>query len=102
MKRVFLSAVRLLLGVLFSTGAFAQTNLIYFPYVINDSQTVTEVILTNVSGRDGTATLTSYREDGGAALVSFVSVPANSEIVIGPDASFRGWTLASINVPGVL
>src|SRR5262245_39370179 len=103
MRRFFLRAASLLIvAILFSPGASAQTNLIYFPYVINDSQTVTEVILTNVSGRDATATLASHREDGSALSVISVPVPANSQVVIGPDASFRGWTLASIDVPGVL
>ena len=65
-----------------ATGLFSQnvqaqtTNPIYFPYVVNDSQTSTELILTNLSRSAANVSLAGYREDGTAARASVPIHPA--------------------------
>ena len=50
MKSIFRSVAGLLIAAsALSAGAYAQSNVLYFPYIINDSQTSTEPILTNVT-----------------------------------------------------
>jgi hypothetical protein len=84
----------------------AQSNPIYFPYVVNDAQTSTDLLLTNATNRDATVTLTGYRADGTPVIPSqnTVSVPAGSQVTVGAGAfgGLRGWVLAESNVPGVL
>src|SRR5262249_28912816 len=103
MKRIFWTTAGLLaITLLFSAGGYGQSGPIYFPYVVNDSLTVTEPILTNISGRDATVVLTAYLEDGTPLPPVSAAVPARNQIVISAPAGFRGWLAAVADVPGVL
>src|SRR5438552_16601621 len=103
MKRIFWNTAGLLvITILFSAGAHAQSGPIYFPYAVNDSLTVTELIFTNVTGRDATVNLTAYREDGTPVPQTSVAVAARTQVVISEPSGFRGWVAAVGDVPGVL
>ena len=103
MRRVFSCLSSLLIaGMLFSVAGYAQSNPIYFPYVVNDSQTVTDLIFTNVTGQDASLNLTRYPEDGSSPTVSTVAVPASSQVIVGGGTGFKGWAIASSDTPGVL
>src|SRR5262245_18185477 len=82
----------------------AQTNPIYFPYVTNNTQTSTELILTNASGRDANVNLVAYRDDGDVFNEVSVSISARSQVVVGPGTftGLAGWVLASSDIPGVV
>jgi len=89
----------------FSSSLLAQTNPVHFPYVVNDTRTSTELILTNVSGADANVTLTAYRPDGSQARASLSTrVPARSQTIVGSTSfnAFAGWVLGSSDVPGVI
>lgn len=104
-QRIAFIAMSLLVAAsVFSTNVQAESNPIYFPYVVNDNQTSTELILTNASGTEATVTLTGYREDGSSLAQNSVRVPAASQTVVGASVfgSLQGWVLGSSNVPGVL
>src|SRR6187397_1272536 len=103
MRRVFWSLSSLLIaGTLFSAVLYAQSNPIYFPYVINDSQTVTELIFTNATGQDAFVTLAKYPENGAEPSESAVPVGASSQVIVGPETGFKGWILATSDTAGVL
>jgi carboxypeptidase family protein len=94
---------------LFSGNLQAQSNPIYFPYLTNDTQTSTEVILTNASGRNANVDLVAYGEDG--SLFGEISVPVASrtQVVVGRGSfvrqgqgTFQGWVLGDSDVPGVV
>src|SRR5437870_4539873 len=95
-----------LLGTLglFSGNLQAQNNPIYFPYVTNSTQTSTELILTNASGRDGNVGMVAYGEDGSVRREISVVVPARTQVVVGPGSfpGLQGWILGSSDVPGVV
>src|SRR5262249_51380886 len=102
MKRIFWTTAGLLvLTLLFSVGGYGQSGPIYFPYIVTDALTVTEPILTNISGRDATVTVFTFREDGTLLPPTSVAVPARNEIVLSVAAGFRGWAVALPDVPGV-
>src|SRR5678815_5213175 len=71
----------------------AQTNPIYFPYVTNNTQTSTEIILTNASGRDANVNLVAYRDDGDVVGEVAVVISARSQVVVGPGTfpGLQGW-----------
>ncbi len=99
----------IMMSLLAATGLFAgslqaQSNPIYFPYVVNDSQTSTELILTNVTGRNATVSLVAYRQDGSIATQTSAAVGANSQVVLGPSvfAGLQGWVLGASDVAGVM
>lgn len=96
----------ILLGTftLFSGNLQAQNNPIYFPYVTNNAQTSTELILTNASGTDANVSLVAYADDGTAVTEGAVTVAARSQVVVGPGTftGLQGWVLASSDVAGVV
>src|SRR5262245_34733104 len=88
----------------FSGNLQAQTNPIYFPYVTNNTQTSTEIILTNASGRDANVNLVAYGEAGNVVHEVSVAISARSQLVAGPGTftGLQGWVVASSDVPGVV
>src|SRR5437867_3444029 len=103
MKRIFWTTAGLLaITIFFSAGAYSQSSPIYFPYAVNDSLTITELILTNITGRDATVNLAAYREDGTSLPQTSVAVGARTQVVVSEPSGFRGWVVAEADVPGVL
>jgi hypothetical protein len=88
---------------LFTVNLQAQNN-IYFPYVTNNGQTSTELILTNATGRDANISLAAYAADGTVVRETSVAVAARTQVVIGPGtfAGLQGWVLGSSDIPGVV
>src|SRR5688572_6542500 len=87
---------------LFPAALQAQNNPIYFPYVVNDSQTSTDLILTNLGDSDATVLLTGYQETGAVESEVTVQVRAASQaIVSGGSLSRSGWVRGSSDVAGV-
>ena len=89
---------------LFPAGASAQGFPLYFPYVVNDAQTSTEVILTNAGNTDATVALVGIRDDGSAAgSLRSVRVPAISQTIL-PMSMFpgRGWVLGLSDAQSVI
>ncbi len=103
MKR-FSLAFAILLVCFFSPALQAQTNPIYFPYVVNDAQTATDLLFTNTTRQDATITLTGYGAEGSSLSGSPVQVPAGAQVVVsgGTFGQFQGWALAESNVAGVV
>ncbi|MGH9428695.1 MAG: hypothetical protein ACRD2L_20585, partial [Terriglobia bacterium] len=64
MRKLCLTLLVLATASLFASELHAQNNPVYFPYVVNDGKTVTELLFTNATSRDASLTLTGYREDG--------------------------------------
>src|SRR6478736_6891344 len=89
-------------AVIFPTNLVAQ-NKVYFPYVVNDSQTMTELVFTNSTSKDATVALISYQEDGTSVNQSPLIIPANGQVVVSAASLgvVRGWVLADSNVEGV-
>lgn len=105
MKKFCLVLAVMAVSCVFSSGVEAQ-NRIYFPYVVNDAQTATDLLLTNATGRDATVTLIGYQADGSpvSPAQNPVAVPANAQVTVSAGAfgGLQGWVLAESNVPGVL
>ncbi len=80
----------------------AQNNPVYFPYVVNDGNTVTELLFTNTTSRDASLTLTGYKEDGTAVEGPAVVVRGHSQVVVSSFTGLSGWVLAESSVPGVV
>ncbi|MCI0421966.1 MAG: hypothetical protein L0387_31240 [Acidobacteria bacterium] len=102
MRKFCFALLILTAASLFPFELEAQNNPVYFPYVVNDGQTVTELLFTNATGRDASVTLTGYQEDGSAVAGPSLLVPANSQAVVSSFGGLRGWVLAESSVPGVL
>ena len=67
MRRVCLILIALgAVGLVTSEELCAQNSPVYFPYVVNDGKTTTELLFTNTTSRDASLTLTGYTEDGTA------------------------------------
>ncbi|MEW5975526.1 MAG: DUF5719 family protein [Acidobacteriota bacterium] len=105
MKAIRWMCLNLLAASILLPASLAAQNPIYFPYVVNDAQTLTELIFTNATGRDATIALTGYQTDGTvrASSQSPVFVPANGQAVVsaGTFGTFRGWVRAESNAAGV-
>ena len=87
-----------------SVNAMAQGNLIYFPYLENDGETSTQLILNNLSGADANVSLITFDEGGIPQSENTVFVPAASQNVVGP-ASLGfgyGWVLGVSDAPGIV
>jgi hypothetical protein len=82
----------------------AQTNPIYFPFVTNNTQTSTEIILTNATGRDANVSLVAYGEAGDIVHEVALAISARTQVIVGPGTftGLQGWVLASSDVPGVV
>ena len=103
MRRVCLFLIVLgAVGLITSEELCAQNNPVYFPYVVNDGKTVTELLFTNTTSRDASLTLTGYTEDGAAVEGPAVTVPAHAQTVVSSFAGLSGWVLAESSVPGVV
>ncbi|HEU0006160.1 MAG TPA: carboxypeptidase regulatory-like domain-containing protein, partial [Terriglobia bacterium] len=102
MRRFCLSLIALAAVGLFASELYAQSNPVYFPYVVNDGNTVTELLFTNATSRDASLTLTGYQEDGTAVAGPSLVVPRNSQAVVSSFDGLSGWVLAESSVPGVL
>jgi hypothetical protein len=96
----------ILLGIvsLFSGNLQAQNNPIYFPYVTNNAQTSTELILTNASGTDANVSLVAYADDGTAVAEVSVTVGARTQVVVGPGTfiGLQGWFSLPVTSPELL
>ena len=80
MKKITWTIVSLLAAVTFFPARMqAQSSPIYFPYVVNDGQTTTQLILTNGTAQNANVRLTAYRQDGSVATQTSVSVAASSQ-----------------------
>ena len=81
---------------LFAGNLQAQNNPIYFPYVTNNAQTSTELILTNASGSDANVNLVAYADDGSVVTEVSLSVSARTQVVVGPSTftGLQGWVLS--------
>ncbi|PYV82143.1 MAG: hypothetical protein DMG05_28645, partial [Acidobacteria bacterium] len=106
MKKYSVLLLSLMAMISVSSTLLAAQNHIYFPFVVNDTQTLTELVFTNPTGKDATIKLTAYQQDGTIASLAqdSLSVPANSQVVLGANdfGEFRGWVLAdSGDVAGV-
>jgi hypothetical protein len=103
MARIICSLMLLNVFGLFSVDLQAQDNPIYFPYVTNDTQISTELILTNPTNRDANVTLSRYEPEGNLDGAFIIAVPARSQAIIGSTA-FPGvsWVLGSSDVSGVV
>src|ERR1051326_1916299 len=104
MKRIAWIMMSLVVATcFFPTSLSAQSNALYFPYVVNDDTTSSELILTNMNGVDATVRLIGYFEDGSSRGETSVRVPASGQLVVGSDVfgSMRGWVLGSSSLPGV-
>lgn len=102
MRKLFLCLMVLAVASLCASELRAQKNPVYFPYVVNDGNTVTELVFTNATSRDASLTLTGYSEDGTAVSGPTLVIPGNSQAVVSSFAASSGWVLAESNVPGVL
>src|SRR5262245_23713099 len=80
----------------------AQNNPVWFPYVVNDGSTVTELLFTNSTPREASLTLTGYQEDGTAVAGPSLVIPGNSQALVSGFTGLSGWVLAESNVPGIL
>ena len=104
MKKITWTIVSLLAAVTFFPARMqAQSYPIYFPYVVNDGQATTELILTNGTAQNANVRLTAYRQDGSVATQTSVSVAASSQAIVESSAfaSFQGWVLGSSDLAGV-
>src|SRR3989442_1128616 len=104
MKKITWTIVSLLAAVTFFPARMqAQSSPIYFPYVVNDGQTTTQLILTNGTAQNANVRLTAYRQDGSVATQTSVSVAASSQAIVESSAfaSFQGWVLGSSDLAGV-
>ena len=75
MRKLCLFLMVLAAAGLFASELCAQNNPVYFPYVVNDGSTVTELLFTNTTTRDASLTLTGYQEDGTAVAGPALAVP---------------------------
>jgi hypothetical protein len=100
--RKFCFSLLVLITVSWVSNLHAQNNPVYFPYVVNDSKTVTELLFTNTTGREASLTLTGYQEDGTSVAGPALTVPGNAQAVVSSFNGLSGWVLAESNVPGVL
>jgi hypothetical protein len=89
---------------LFSAQLNAQ-NYFYFPYVVNDTQTLSELVFTNATPLDATVRLLVYEQDGtlSSKALDPVNVPSRSQVTLTAESlgEFRGWVLADSNVAGI-
>ena len=103
MRRVCLFLIALgAVGLVTSEELVAQNSPVYFPYVVNDGKTTTELLFTNTTSRDASLTLTGYREDGTAIEGPAVVAPAHSQVVVSSFTGLSGWVLAESSVVGVV
>ena len=102
MRKFLLSLIVLTAVGLFASELQAQNNPVYFPYVVNDGSTVTELLFTNTTTRDASLKLTGYGEDGTAVTGPELLVPGNSQAVVSSFSGLSGWVLAESSVPGVV
>jgi len=103
MRRVCLILIALgAVGLVTSEELCAQNSPVYFPYVVNDGKTTTELLFTNTTSRDASLTLTGYAEDGTAIEGPAVVVPAHSQVVVSSFTGLSGWVLAESSVAGVV
>jgi len=102
MTKFCLSLMILAVGSLFASDLEAQNNPVYFPYVVNDGSTTTELLFTNTTSRDASLTLTGYGESGTAIAGPALRIPGNSQAVVSGFAGLSGWVLAQSTVPGVV
>ncbi len=106
MKKNFLAVFGLLLVLTVMGSAAIPDRQMYFPYVVNDEQTQTELIFTNATGFDANVTLFAYKTTGELASLSTapVQVAANSQITInaGTLGISTGWVIAESDVPGLI
>lgn len=103
MRRVCLFLIALgAVGLVTSEELVAQNSPVYFPYVVNDGKTTTELLFTNTTSRDASLTLTGYTEDGTAIEGPAVVAPAHSQVVVSSFTGLSGWVLAESSVAGVV
>jgi len=102
MRRFCLFLMVLAAASLFASELSAQNNPVYFPYIVNDGSTVTELLFTNTTTRDASLTLTGYEEDGTPVAGPALVVRGNSQAVITSFSGLSGWVLAESSVPGVV
>jgi carboxypeptidase family protein/IPT/TIG domain-containing protein len=102
MRKFCFSLMVLAAASLFASELCAQNNPVYFPYVVNDGSTVTELLFTNTTSRDASLTLTGFQEDGTAVAGPALVVPGNSQAVVSAFGGLSGWVLAESNAPGVV
>ena len=89
-------------GLFAAKGLRAQNNPVYFPYVVNDGNTVTELLFTNTTGRDASLKLTGFQENGTAVAGPALVLAGNSQAVVSAFTGLSGWVLAESSVSGVL
>jgi hypothetical protein len=93
MRKFCLSLMILAAASFFASELHAQ-NPVYFPYVVNDGNTVTELLFTNATSRDASVTLTGYSEDGTAVSGPALVIPGNAQAVVSSFSGLSGWVLA--------
>src|SRR4030095_8849363 len=91
MRKLCLFLIVLAAFGFFASEVQAQNNPVYFPYVVNDGRTVTELLFTNTTTRDASLTLTGYQEDGTAVAGPALVVPGNSQAVVSSFSGLSGW-----------
>lgn len=106
MKRIFLAIFGLILMLTARGSAATPAQQLYFPYVVNDEQTQTDLIFTNATGFDAHVTLSAYKTTGEFASSTAipVQVPANAQISVkaGTLGISTGWVIAESDVSGLI
>jgi hypothetical protein len=95
MRKFCLSLIVMVAVSLLPSDVSAQNNSVYFPYVVNDGKTVTELLFTNTTSRDAALRLTGYAEGGTAVEGPELVVPGNSQAVVSAFTGLSGWVPSS-------